>query len=190
MSAKPQWEKVKQKARELLSSAQKANPTLAQPPIRVEQIAREVLGINIIKAPLDDDLSGFLYLQGDSAIIGVNKKHHVHRRRFTVAHELGHLLLHREGTKKEGAFIDKTPLVLRRDPLSSAGVDPLEVEANAFAAELLMPRELVEEDFNRLLENPLLGEEEIVKNLAKKYKVSEQAMAIRLSQLGYIGGFY
>ena len=82
-------------------------------------------------------------------LIGVNSLHHSNRRRFTVAHECGHLLLHAGET-----FIDKSFRVNWRDGVSSLAVDRHEIEANQFAAELLMPFEMVVAD----LRNNLLDE--------------------------------
>src|ERR1700759_201695 len=63
--------------------------------IPVEKIATK-LGAEVQLAPASDDLSGFLLrdTQNNRVIIGVNSCHHANRQRFTIAHELGHLLLH------------------------------------------------------------------------------------------------
>src|SRR5215813_4309479 len=65
-------------------------------PVPVEKIARS-LGIRIDLDEVDDDLSGFLVRdeKNKRTVIGANKSHHPRRRRFTIAHELGHYLLHR-----------------------------------------------------------------------------------------------
>lgn len=81
------------------------------------------------------------------------------RRRFTMAHELGHLMLHPLG-------------VMFRDDTFSG--DEREVEANKFAAALLMPREFVVSDYHATRD---------VKMLARRYVVSESAMRIRLHVL-------
>lgn len=71
---------------------------------------------------------------------------------------------------------------MMRDARTSAGVDDDEIEANRFAAELLMPRDFLEADLRAL--GPIyLDDERAIANLAKKYRVSPQAMAIRLSSL-------
>jgi hypothetical protein len=51
-------------------------------------------GLLVSYKTLDDDLSGFLLRGGDRTIIGVNVAHPIERQRFTIAHELGHALLH------------------------------------------------------------------------------------------------
>lgn len=115
------------------------------------------------------------HVKGGVPIIGVNDQHHVNRQRFTLAHELAHVRLHRPHLERV-VHVDKGSL--RRDAVSALGTDAIEVEANAFAAELLMPQPLLElEVAGRQIdmENDLLIEE-----LARRFKVSVAAMQIRL----------
>ena len=105
----------------------------AAPPIDVEAIAAS-LGVRVERADLGDDVSGVLVRRGGQAVIGVNWTHHPSRQRFTIAHELGHFLLHAAGT-----YIDKGTHARFRNEQSGSGTDREEVEANAFAAALLIP---------------------------------------------------
>ena len=146
------------------------------PPVPVERIAR-ALGAEVRFAPHRGTLSGALYRDGGRVVIGVNALHPKTRQRFTIAHELGHLLLH----QTRSIYIDQAVLRLR-DVISETGLDPQEVEANAFAAELLMPREWLEKDLQGKED---LEDEEVVA-LAKRYEVSIQALTIRLQSLGYV----
>lgn len=160
------------------------------PPVDVNVLARK-LHANVIEAHHNDDaLSGFLLKQPGSspAIIGINKSHSVTRRRFTIAHELGHLLLH----SFDQVHVDRSGFsrLRLRDSRSSEGVDSEEVEANFFAVELLMPRGMLERDLEAYPDIDLHNEhsfEELLSTLAKKYRVSPQALNIRLVQLGFIG---
>ena len=61
----------------------------------------------------------------------------------------------------------------------------MELEANRFAMELLMPFEFLRRDIAEMDDLDLEGGEG-VKRLAKRYKVSEQVMAVRLGQLGFL----
>ncbi len=61
------------------------------------------------------------------------------RQRFTIAHELGHFFLHRASST---VFVDAAPIFFR-DESSSNGSQREEIEANAFAAELLMPEDAI-----------------------------------------------
>ena len=74
--------------------------------VPVETIVKS-LGITIKVDEVNENLSGFVARRKGSqkAIIGVNKAHHPNRRRFTIAHELGHYLLH-EG---EQVHLDTSP---------------------------------------------------------------------------------
>ena len=156
---------------------------IASPPIDVFQVAN-LLGADVRPEFADDDISGALYRHEDGPVIGVNASHHPHRQRFTIAHECGHLVLH-----DEPVYIDRTYTSARpskstpaflRSAVSSAAIDSAEIEANQFAACLLMPKpflikDLQEETF------PLTAES--VEKLARSYKVSTQAMTYRLTNL-------
>jgi Zn-dependent peptidase ImmA (M78 family) len=152
-----------------------------EPPVDVNAIA-ESRGALVVQEKNEDDFSGFLFRSSDSApIIGVNSNHPLTRRRFTIAHELAHLLLH----PKSGVHVDEGVFQMR-DARATAGTDQEEVEANRFAAELLMPQSLLEADL-QALGRIYLDDETAVAMLAKKYRVSCQSMAIRLGSLGLVG---
>jgi predicted transcriptional regulator len=79
------------------------------------------------------------------------------RRRFTIAHELGHWRLHRDA--EESAVFCRAGSIAPEDTNARAPVPPAEDEANAFAAAVLMPARLVQQqyvqckrDFSRLCE--------------------------------------
>jgi Zn-dependent peptidase ImmA (M78 family) len=149
------------------------------PPVDVEAIVRS-LGIHLVHEKLDDELSGMAFVAAHGKYIVVNSSHHINRQRFTIAHECGHHVLH-EDYLKQGVHVDKG--ILKRDPLSSAGVDLKEVAANAFAAELLMPRSLVSVEIPRDFD--VLADEDQVelKRIAARFQVSPAALNIRLISL-------
>lgn len=107
----------------------------------------------------------------------MNSNHPPTRKRFTIAHELAHLLLH----STSGVHVDEM-VVQMRDRKTSEGVDEHEMEANRFAAELLMPQKFLEDDLQSM-GRIHADDEEAIAILAKRYGVSKQAMAIRLSSL-------
>ncbi|MEQ8446939.1 MAG: ImmA/IrrE family metallo-endopeptidase [Pelagibacterium sp.] len=138
-------------------------------PVRVITLAH-TLGLKVYRAPWPSDVSG--KIQKDPArggksgyAIFVNQDHHENRRRFTIAHEIAHYVLH-ERKIGDGVFDD----ALYRSGLS----DRAEVEANKLAADILMPR--------RLLRKYQLLFDDDAEVLAREFKVSEQAMKIRLGQ--------
>lgn len=154
-------------------------------PVNVNKIAKK-LGIKVIEAPAEDGLSGFLLREPDQqkVVIGVNSTHPPTRRRFTIAHELGHFLLHNyEGFHWERA--DSGTKVQFRDDLAKDGTDLDEREANLFAAELLMPEDFLRKDIEKTGPIDLLNLDQL-EALAKCYRVSSQAMMYRLTNLGLI----
>lgn len=156
-------------------------------PVPVETIAA-ALGISLQYSATDEEVSGFLYRDAaGTTVIGVNSSHHPNRQRFTIAHELGHFLLH----VRSGVHVDSTtngPLVLLRSEVSSEGKDPEEVEANAFASELLMPAPLFERDLEVYAPLDLMDDhalDDAFSKLASLYQVSKQAVTFRVARLGY-----
>lgn len=149
-------------------------------PVPVGEIAKG-LGVTVQPTSGEDDLSGFLYRDRNrkTAIIGVNADHHPNRQQFTVAHELGHFLLHDFGE----IHVDRRFKVWLRSPTSSEGINVEEKEANLFAAELLMPARFLKKDVGKIGAVDLL-EEDVLRDLAEKYGVSTQAMTFRLAYLG------
>jgi Zn-dependent peptidase ImmA (M78 family) len=70
----------------------------AELPIDVISIV-QAQGIRIRHSEMEDSVSGLLVIKGDVVTLGVNKTHHPNRQRFTIAHELGHFLLHGQDSK-------------------------------------------------------------------------------------------
>lgn len=152
------------------------------PPVEVEQIA-SMLGIRVQFEPAEDELSGFLLrdLNRQKAVIGVNDRHSDNRKRFTIAHELGHYLLH----EQEKLHVDRQFRINWRDGTSKKGESEEEKEANLFAAELLMPVHFIQQDLSEA-EAFDLESDATINELAEAYKVSSQAMTFRLAYLGYL----
>ena len=148
-------------------------------PVPVERIAKG-LDAQLRFSPLDDELSGMIYVKEGVPIIGVNALHHPNRQRFTIAHEIGHLVLHRAEITKE-IHVDKEFPMLMRDAASSTGEQQMEVEANLFASVILMPADFLARPLG---DRPFdIDDENAVSALAKEYKVSASAMRFRLGNL-------
>ncbi len=94
---------------------------------------------------------------------------HPGRARFTVAHELGHYMLHRQDAGRDG-FECGTTDRLRYD----TGYTVLEEEADAFAACLLMPAH----DFRRQVDNEPFGFD-LLGHCANRYGVSLTSSVLR-----------
>jgi Zn-dependent peptidase ImmA (M78 family) len=163
-----------------------AQAGVQSPPVNVEQIV-SLRGLDLRRNDAQgSDISGFLFLGSARPIIGVNGSQASTRQRFTIAHELGHYLLH--GVTPQEVHVDRGFKVMMRDGRSSEGVDEAEREANLFAAELLMPEELLRRDLQNRPEIDI-NDDEVDKwltSLASRYEVSKQAMMFRLANLGHL----
>jgi Zn-dependent peptidase ImmA (M78 family) len=146
-------------------------------PVDVEAVAGR-LGANVVYEDLEDDVSGFLLREKGVVTIAINKQHHPNRQRFTLAHECGHLYLHAD--KGDRLWLDKTYFF--RDASSSTGDQLAEIEANQFAAGLLMPEELIRADLSDVVP---ISDADVVR-LAMRFQVSERAMTFRFISLGLI----
>ncbi len=147
-------------------------------PVPIETVAHR-LKLVVHPIAIGQDVSGILVVNNDTGVIGVNKAHPLVRRRFTIAHELAHFVLHRAISN---LFIDKGFVAVFRDQRSSRGEERKEIQANQFAAALLMPRDLL---YGELQESEFdLGEEGTVEKLAERFNVSTQSMMYRLFNLG------
>lgn len=138
-------------------------------------------GLRIEKQDFEDDWSGFLLRGPTKSIVGVNKRHHPNRQRFTIAHELGHFLLH-DG---EALHVDKSFRVNFRDAAAGLGTGIEEIESNTFAAWLLMPEQFLINDIRG--EHLDINDQAAVLDIARRYQVSAQAMTIRLMNLAQEG---
>jgi Zn-dependent peptidase ImmA (M78 family) len=152
---------------------------VSTPPVPIERIikARKIV---LQYAPLDEDLSGMAFIKDGVGIIGVNALHHPNRQRFSAAHELAHHVLHADEIRK-AVHVDKGIRILFRNDTSSLGTDPMEIAANAFASELLIPGQLLA----AALEGGGvdLEDEAGVEALARRFRVSPAAMRLRLSSI-------
>lgn len=151
-------------------------------PVKVDRIAKQA-GIKVQYSPLDDELSGMAFYKDDLSVIGVNARHHVRRQRFTIAHEIGHFELHDDILRK-GMHVDKVITMLNRDPSSAAGTISMEVEANQFAAELIMPKTLVLLYMDEQgLDYGCVPDDEAVEAMARAFNVSTTAMTYRIAKV-------
>lgn len=141
-------------------------------PVPVDTIASE-LGIPVSRVNLAPDISGMIILNkvGPGYMIVVNGTHSKTRQRFTVAHEIGHFIYHREllgkGVGDTKAYRSEGTEV--PNPHITAAQ---ERQANTFAANLLMPNHLIASLQARGIKGP--------KALAEALGVSEAAMRIKL----------
>jgi Zn-dependent peptidase ImmA (M78 family) len=136
----------------------------------------KALGIDMKESKdLPAKVSGFIKQIENQVSICVNKFDSLNRKRFTIAHELGHYFLHKD--KLTDGIIDGVN-TLNRD----GTVDKIENEANDFAANLLMPEQVFKALWKR--------EDYSVTNVAEYFLVSESAIVTRAKFLKLIQSDY
>ena len=145
-----------------------------QLPISPQEVAKKV-NIPVFFWDFPKEVSGLCKFFGEKVVIAVNQNHAQVRQRFTVAHELGHWIFHQDSNIQDYLLLDVIFDGFQEDLIEDTE-RALERQANQFAADLLMPRELVKTKFNDF------GIEGLP-YLAKLFNVSEQAFWFRLVTL-------
>lgn len=145
------------------------------PPIHPRTIA-EWLGVVVVEQEVEG-CDGCVVMEGDVVGILVNAAIRSEgRKRFTLAHELGHFGLHKQDItfRRETLHQIEDPLHETADPATRR----METAANAFASELLMPEDAVATEFERGIPSF-----ERIEEMAARYLVSHTAAAVRLVKL-------
>lgn len=173
---------IEQRAQELLRGAR-----VTSTPVDLWKVARFCNAV-IHLAEMEADVSGALVVRGQERHIFVNQEHPEVRQRFTIGHELGHLILHDTGDRM---IVDKDLRIYQRvgeasssayTAVGSTTTPQEEREANMFAAALLMPAPVITAE--ALVRD--ISDEDQMQRLALDLKVSLQALLIRLQQLKVI----
>lgn len=126
--------------------------------------------LKLIKSDLDGK-DGYIASVGEGNYeICVNINHPKNRQRFTMAHELSHYFLHRN---KISGLKTGEKILFR-----GVNIDPIEAEANRFAAAILMPEELI-----KILMDEHKGS---IIRIARELQVSTEALTYRAEKLGYL----
>ena len=151
-------------------------------PVPIEVLVHR-LNLTTEAAALGQDVSGMLVAANERGAIAYNSTHTHVRQRVTIAHEIGHFVLHLKKNCRTQLFIDRY-VVFRPDGISTAGSDHKEVQANLFGAALLVPASLVRTDIRK--HDLDLDDEGALSFLAKRFQVSTAAMTLRLINLGVL----
>ncbi|MFD0895438.1 ImmA/IrrE family metallo-endopeptidase [Luteolibacter ambystomatis] len=146
----------------------------AFPPVDVEGLAR-AMGI-----VFDNNFSlsrfgysGEIRWQENRPVVWINPGDSLVRKRFTLAHEIGHYILHMLDDR-DAVFKDDVKIMRRGGEWTSK-----EMQANRFAASLLMPKALLVAEMQKpRFWGPTTA------HLAERFQVSEESMGYRLSNLG------
>ena len=152
---------------------------------------------------------GIIELSNDLVTINRSLRYDEHRKRFTLAHELGHHLLHKEllESNKLTSFGETMSTLANTTPVSGDELSWLEHHANHFAACILMPRKTVIEQYKKYYEfyltavygdrlAPLYWDENnryamqnclrVLGPLSRRFGVSVEAMKWRLKSLEWL----
>ena len=129
---------------------------------------------NVFIDDLDSNISG--YVDHDNKEVVLNKNETPERRRFTLAHELGHIILNANDNS-----------IQHRDNIMNSQLDIYandnnEVEANYFAGCILMPRNVFIREFNKIKQDISVK----TQLLAYYFGVSQLAVYVRANVLNLI----
>lgn len=138
-------------------------------------------GIWLYEADFNDDsISWFITKKWDSFEITINRNHSLMRKRFTIAHEIGHYISSTLNSFSSNALNSAwqisdyvRPLAHRQEDVSDEDKE-MELEANSIAWEILMPRSDVERYVSDWMD---------VSQMASIFSVSESAMTVRLMNI-------
>lgn len=120
---------------------------------------------------------GSIKKQDNGFIIKVSPFQSTERKKFTIAHELGHLFLHM-GYRINSELWDKQ----KNETYYRSGDSLMEYQANEFAAALLMPKNSYKEIMNQYT----IGNEVETDKVADYFGVSISAASNRGKFLGYL----
>ena len=125
-----------------------------------------------------NDISGLIYKKDDKYIILVNAFHKIGRKSFTIAHELGHFVLHKQLLDEKSEIVSYTKSkeedIFPALPRCETNYNCYETEANKFAANILMP----EDEFIKICD-----EVNSIEEIAAYFGVSIQAATIRAQKV-------
>lgn len=166
-------------------------------PLQTNDVAGEVLAKNfpMIEVRYDNlsqGLLGTIDLRNNIITLSEDIMSDTNRVHFTLAHEIGHLVLHRKFLQKEFSSVDD---YIDISILSDKNIKRMEYQANVFASYLLLPERkfyyevaLLFKEYSitkgRLyLDHQLCNRRNvslILQRLSRNFQVSQQAIAIRL----------
>jgi Zn-dependent peptidase ImmA (M78 family) len=145
-------------------------------PLNLAKFATKFLNIRYQETDLQEGVSGFLrQTEENSSVyeIVVNRNDGPKRKRFTIAHELGHFFMHKHLISRslQPAYRAEIGTMKKNDLIK----DFHEIEANRFAASILLPEQIVRQKY---------AEGMRVNEIADYFEVSYMAAGFRLDNLG------
>lgn len=155
-------------------------------PVNIEFILND-LGLECDwSADLDPEISGMIEPTDDGRyLISINKNDAPTRKRFTAAHELGHFLYHKDLI---GIGVDDNRLYRSTNvgKFNNTNITQKhETQANAFAANILMPKHLIEPLMAEIRAGGENDRNSVISALANRLNVSVPAMRVRMGYSPY-----
>lgn len=125
----------------------------------------------IVKEVPLNNCDGRMIMKHGRSIVSVNSAiEYPQKRRFVLAHELGHIIMH---SNQEASFTDDDTT------LEAYKNGPQEVEANNFASELLMPEDLFKSFCFKKKFTP-----DLIRSLSEKFNTSLTSVVYRFIEHG------
>ena len=154
--------KAEQEALQLLSKL-----GYLEPPVNIMEVAR-VIGLSLAEAEFsaaNNHISGLLDYRNNKII--VNKEEPGNRQNFTIAHEIGHFVLHKDWITSN----DYQPMFRQKESFNKK--NEKEVEADIFAAHLLVPKYMLDKYYGKA----------VISELSVLFCVSELVIQNRINDL-------
>ena len=177
------------KAIEEYNSSQEVNDQI--PVSIVEKIKEQNIELNELCYDLHDEVLGEIKKENGKYKINIQGYDFNYRRRFTMAHELGHYKLHKDLLDDEGLDdgLSYETMYRKNAKISSQQ----ETQANKYAIDMLVPKELIisiVKELNKIKEIPRIIDENgeannlnLIEYLSNRFEVSKIALGFRLNQL-------
>ena len=157
----------------------------------VEKIKEQNIELNELCYDLHDEVLGEIKKENGKYKINIQGYDFNYRRRFTMAHELGHYKLHKDLLDEEGLDDGLSYEAMYRKNAKISSIE--ETQANKYAIEMLVPKELIisiVKELNKIKEIPRIIDENgeannlnLIEYLSNRFEVSKIALGFRLNQL-------
>lgn len=171
-------EEIEEKALEILKSSKDIYDGDSVDVIKIA----EQLGFAVGNAKMNNDMDGFIIVDENAEdimgiktnkLIGVNADRNLAWKRFIIAHEIAHYVLHYSKEKNNGMFAHRE---------HAKGKGKTENDADFFAANLLLPKDRFSSKYSELKEKKL-DQKDIVVLLSRKFIATENTVARRIEEL-------
>lgn len=154
-------------------------------PVPIIDIVKQMGFVIKIADTLPNDDSGIIMIDpelndviGNSKCVLISGKIKYGKRRFVLAHEIGHYLFEFDGAK-EPRYVHSFVRSYNRASTSN----PTEQKVNKFAAELLMPEEIFKTEYEKLKTNKNLTLTDSIIRLSEFFETTTKSVETRITEL-------